>query len=179
MKYGHAAVEPHIRKALVERKDLFSLYFTSETVTFKDNNNKEFQQTLVYCSEICDFIEELAMLRNQSVGQLCDKIGLDCGQGHLRMTLTLYDPETVTHSEANQSRTCRSQGIGVGVNYRETGVKKVMILASSPKVPENFFNAGIFIEKVKLDQLHYKFTGDFKMLNIISGLMSASAKCLL
>ena len=93
------------------------------------------------------------------------------------MTLTLYDPDNVTHLPSNQSRTTREQGIGVGVKYRETGVKKVMILASSPKVSENFYNTGIFIDKVKLGQLHYKFTGDFKMLNIVAGIMSASARC--
>ena len=118
----------------MERKDIFADFFTSEIVTFQDSNGGEFQQIMVYCTEICDFIEELALLRDQSISQLCDKIGIDSGQGHLRMTLTLYDPDNVTHLPSNQSRTTREQGIGVGVKYRKTGVQKVMILASSPKV---------------------------------------------
>ena len=172
-KYGYKAVEPYIRKALVERKDIFSDYFKSECVTFHDKNGNEFNQTMVYCHDVCSFIEDLAALRDKPVFELCDKVGLDSGQGQLLMTLTLYDPDNLLHIK-DEVRTTRKSG--PGVKFKDTGVQKVMILACAPEVPENVFNIKTFIEKVGLSRLPYTFTGDLKLLNIVAGIMSGSAK---
>jgi hypothetical protein len=56
LEYGFKAVEPHIRKALVERKDIFSDYFRSESVTFQNSQGEEFQQTMVYCHDVDSFM---------------------------------------------------------------------------------------------------------------------------
>lgn len=172
-KYGFKAVEPHMRKALVERKEIFSDYFKSEFVTFQDKNGNEFEQTMVYCHDVCGFIEDLAVLRDKSVVELRDKVGLDSGQGQLLMTLTLYDPDNLLNIKEQVRATRKS---GPGVKFKETGVQKVMILACAPEVPENVFNVKIFIEKVGLSRLPYTFTGDLKLLNIVAGIMSGSSK---
>ena len=175
LKYGFKAVEPHIRKALVERKDIFGDYFKSESVTFQNSQGEEFEQTMVYCHDVDSFIEDVAALRNKTVQDLCDKVGLDCGQGQLLMTLTMYDPGDLLPGK-EQVRNTRKSGIGHSVRFKEIGVKKVMILACAPKVPENVFNTQVFIEKVGLHRLPYTFTGDLKLLNIVAGIMSGSAK---
>jgi hypothetical protein len=91
------------------------------------------------------------------------------------MTLTMYDPGNLLPGK-EQVRNTRKSGIGNSVKFKETGVKKVMILACAPKVPENVFNTQVFIEKVGLHRLPYTFTGDLKLLNIVAGIMPGSAK---
>ena len=115
-KYGFKAVEPHMRKALVERKEIFSDYFKSEFVTFQDKNGNAFEQTMVYCHDVCGFIEDLAVLRDKSVVELRDKVGLDSGQGQLLMTLTLYDPDNLLNIK-EQVRATRKSGPGVKFKY--------------------------------------------------------------
>ena len=100
---------------------------------------------------------------------------MDSGKGHLRMILTMYDEEDILPVHT-MSRVTREEGIGGGTGYKLTGRRKIMIIASAPKVPENHHNCSIFIDKANINSLVYKFTGDLKLYNIVGGLMSSSAK---
>ena len=58
-----------------------------------------------------------------------------------------------------------------------TGVRKILLLAITPKVNESYHNVRVLLEKVKINELLYKFTGDLKLYNIVAGIMSASSLC--
>ena len=92
------------------------------------------------------------------------------------MTLTLYDAENLLPGSAT-NRVSRQDGLGAGPGYRLTGVKKILLLATAPRVSESYFNTGVLFQKVRIQDLLYKFTGDLKLYNIVAGLMSASSLC--
>ena len=192
-KFGWKSVEPHLRKVLVERKQLFSDFFTSEPVEFQDKDGVPFNRVMVFCNNVVGFIELVAFLRNSNFQDLAEKVGIDSGvnlvlaviviliclisgKGHLKMTLTLYDPENLLPA-TDTSRISRKDGIGSGSSYRMTGVRKILLLAITPKVNESYHNVRVLLEKVKINELLYKFTGDLKLYNIVAGIMSASSLC--
>ena len=175
LKWGWKAVETNVREALVERKGVFAKYFDIESITFEDSEGELFQSPFVFCSDICGFVETLAFLRGHNFTDMAHKIGMDSGKGHLRMVLTMYDEEDILPVHTN-SRVTREEGIGGGTGYKLTGRRKIMIIASAPRVPENHHNCSIFIDKANINSLVYKFTGDLKLFNIVGGLMSCSAR---
>ena len=176
LKWGWKYIEPYVKKAMVEKKGIFENFYKVETVTFKDSNDEPFESPLVFCCDLVGFIETLAHLRGYNFTDMAEKIGMDSGKGHCRMVLTLYDDEDLIHTSTG-NRVTREQGIGAGQQYKLTGRKKIMILASAPKVPENYHNCSIIINKVDINSVAYRFTGDLKIYNILGGLMSASSKC--
>ena len=97
------------------------------------------------------------------------------GKGHLKLTLTEYDPDKLFHNRGNITRIKRKDGIGSKQMFRENGVRKVQVLASVEGIPENYSNVRTILQKVDISQVMFKFTGDLKMLNIVAGLMSCSA----
>ena len=175
LKWGWGAIEAQVKKALVERKGIFAQFFTVEMTEFEDTAANPLHSPFVYCSDIMGFVETLASLRGYNFTDLAPKIGMDSGKGHLRMVLTLYDQGIILPNNSKQ-RVVRSSGIGSGTDYRLTGRKKIMILASAPGVPETYNNCALFIDKVQINNLSYTFTGDLKLYNIVGGLMSSSCK---
>ena len=161
---------------LISWLKLLERYFNVESVTFKNTDNKDFESPLVFCSDVCGFVETLAYLRGYNFTDMVEKVGMDSGKGHLRLVLTLYDEEDLLDFSTG-SRVTRQEGIGSSCHYKLTGRKKIMILASVPKVPESYVNCSIIMNKVNINSLAYKFTGDLKIMNILAGLMSASSKC--
>ena len=176
MKWGWGAIEAHVRKALVERKGIFAEYFDVEIAEFETSTGESLMSPFVYCADITRFVETLASIRGYNFTDMAQKIGMDSGKGHLRMVLTLYDEDDLLPSNIKQ-RSVRAGGIGSGTNYRLTGRKKIMIVASAPGVPETYKNCALIIDKVKINTLLYTFTGDLKLYNIVGGLMSSSCKC--
>ena len=79
IKFGHSAVAPYVKRAMVERKQVFESLFSHETVTFTDSIGTPIQGELVYCHDLVDFIHTLAMLREQQISDLVLKFGMDNG----------------------------------------------------------------------------------------------------
>ena len=176
LKWGWKFIEPYVKEALTEKKGVFAGFFKVEKVTFKNNDGEDFESPLVFCSDVVGFVETLAHLRGYNFTDMVEKVGMDSGKGHLRMVLTLYDEEDLLHLSTG-SRVTRQEGIGSGCQYKLTGRKKIMILATTPNVPESYLNCSIIMNKVNINSLAYRFTGDLKIFNIMAGLMSASSKC--
>ena len=160
---GFKAVVPYIRKALVDRKIVFADYFKIEKMEFTNSDGDKVERPFAYCHRVEEFFELLAFLRDKNITDLCQKIGIDAGKGHLRMAATLYDAEDLLSIQSLQ-RTTRSDGIGSGDKKKLGGPKKAVVLASSPDVPENYGNLKIFLEKVGVHNLLFTFSGDFKVI---------------
>ena len=144
LKWGWKFIEPYVKEALTEKKGVFAGFFKVEKVTFKNNDGEDFESPLVFCSDVVGFVETLAHLRGYNFTDMVEKVGMDSGKGHLRMVLTLYDEEDLLHLSTG-SRVTRQEGIGSGCQYKLTGRKKIMILATTPKVPESYLNCSIIM----------------------------------
>ena len=115
----------------------------------------------MHCSDIIGFVSELAQLRGFSVSDLSLKVGVDGGKGHLKMILTMYEPDRVLDNKVARNRVTREAGIGSGEHYSLLGRKKVMIFVIAPNTPENYTNLQIFYDMVGINKLEYKQTDDF------------------
>ena len=86
-----------------------------------------------------DFVSELMDLRKLGPGDAKLKVGLDKGRGHLKMVLSMYNPDDVMKMKS-EGRVTMKSGIGSGDNHSLIGKKKIMILAIVPDIPENYHN---------------------------------------
>ena len=146
-------------------------------VNFKEGDDKWIPRPLVFCNDLVGFIKELLNLRSLRADDVQVKVGLDGGKGHLKLILSLYEPDNLQVNKRGHSRVTRDLGIGCGPDFSLLGRKKIMILATTPDTPENYFNLQFIYDTVGVNQVNYKQTGDFKALNILLGLMSCSSLC--
>lgn len=143
----------------------FDEFFTYETVDFKLKNSVV-PEILVYCKNLPSFIELIVKTRVYSeTATLQLKIGLDSGGDFLKICLNIHD---LNHCSAGS------------VDFKDTGVKKLFILAIASDVEENYSNMLLMLNKLNLtspDSLHYpvRFSNDLKMNNILVGIMNHSS----
>ena len=83
----------------------------------------------MFCSAIVDFVSELIELRKLNFGDFKLKVGIDKGRGHLKMVLSLYNPDEVVKVK-EEGRVTMQMGIGSGDDYSLIGKKKIFILAN-------------------------------------------------
>ena len=176
LKFGRKAIESNIQSILVERKTIFSDLFSKEMVSFVDSHGKSMLKPFVFCNDISEFVSRVLLLRGDDDMSTYDKVGFDDGKSVLKLTLSIYDPEDKLMAYAKpHSRTLRSDGIGTGQCFLNSGANKIFIPAAAPKVPENYQNCKIFLEKVLTENFSYHFAADLKMTNICLGIMTHAA----
>ena len=76
-------------------KAKFDSFFRADIMKFQDNDGRSITRPFVFCSDFVGFIQEIAALRGLDVSDLVLKVGLDGGKGHLKMILTIYDPNMI------------------------------------------------------------------------------------
>ena len=57
----------------------------------------------------------------------------------------------------------------IGDKWKDTGRYKIIFLASAPMVPVNSGNCKIFMNKTNINEILYTFSGDLKIMNMMSG----------
>ena len=93
------------------------------------------------------------------------RIGLDGGGGFMKICLSVFDMNCA------QNREYRKR---LGEKFKDSGVKKVMIIAIVPDIQENYVNVKRLWLEYGIDKLKRNFTiaTDLKLCNILLGLMS-------
>jgi hypothetical protein len=176
LQFGRKMVEPGLRETLGREKSKLDPFFSADLIQFKDNDGNPMQRPLVFCSNTVDFIRELMDLREMAAGDFKLKVGLDKGRGHLKMILSMYNPDEVFRCKGG-GRITMKKGIGSGDDYSLIGKRKIMILATVPDIPENYHNLQILYDLTSVNKLCYQQTGDLKAINILLGLMSCCSVC--
>ena len=87
------------------------------------------------------------------------KIGIDMGKEMLKVTLTLFADDDESSSSSNTEKGPKKK------DFKNTGNKRVIILASVPKVNENYSNIKILLNLLNLKLLEtYWITGKTKTM---------------
>ena len=73
-------VAPHQRVQVRQFKKLFSSLNTTDILTFKDKHGQDIQRPFTYISNPEEFKSSIASMRNQDVGNVTTKYGIDNGQ---------------------------------------------------------------------------------------------------
>ena len=176
LQFGRKIVESGLRETLSHEKAKLDQFFSADLIQFKDNDGNPMQRPVVFCSNTVDFIRELMDLREMDSGDFKLKIGLDKGRGHLKMILSMYNPDEVLKCKGG-GRITMKMGIGSGDDHSLIGKRRIMILAIVPDIPENYNNLQILYDLTSVNQVGYQQTGDLKAINILLGLMSCSSVC--
>ena len=123
LQFGRKIVESGLRETLSHEKAKLDQFFSADLIQFKDNDGNPMQRPVVFCSNTVDFIRELMDLRQMDPGDFKLKVGLDKGRGHLKMILSMYNPDEVLKCRVG-GRITMKMGIGCGDDYSLIGKKK-------------------------------------------------------
>ena len=110
---------------------------------------------------------------------------IDGGQGFLKLSLSILPPNynPITDSASKDSEDSDKDAINTdmkGNNFpfmqiKLTGVRKLVILAIVPDIPETNSNLEILFEKTGINDISFKLAADFKMLYVCLGLQNSVA----
>ena len=197
-KIGRRGVlESSLKKKLFDKSHTLDDYFEHETISFLryvevDKNGKpvvkdssdgyknkkikgkkfkkiaeNYTEHVIKTNDLPKLIDEIILKRKLNSENVIVRVGLDGGGGFLKTCLSLF--------ELDKNSTSFKQMISK--KYKDSGVKKVLIIGIAPGVPENYVNMKKLWICIGLHRLNRKFTiaTDLKLCNILLGLMSHSS----
>ena len=170
---SRSSIAKNFTSSLIANNHRLDPYFDVKTLLYrgKDKVTKRefnFEQLTVLCTDVSSLIEEVMKVRQRSIDDdTIIRIGLDGGGGFFEVCLSIFN----LNDPYPRADTCLSK------KFKESGVKKVFILAIAPGIPESYVNVKRIWLNLKLDSLKYKYTlaTDLKLCNIILGMMSHSS----
>ena len=169
-------IEPGLKSHLVENNHSVDEFFKIERVIFnktKKNVQSSSDQIIIHCKNVTDFIRYIKKKRDVSDVHL--KFGIDGGGGFLKVCLSIQHIGTEEVSvEGKNKRRKLQEGIA-NKKFKDSGVKKIFILALAPYAQENYENVHQLWNMLSINQFSYTIATDLKLGNILAGLMSHSS----
>ena len=119
------------------------------------------------CNDIPGLIDKIIISRNIDAGNSIIRIGVDVGGGFVKICMSVFEMPS-TNEEKN------SRKMSLESRFKDSGVKKVMILEIVQEIQENFVNMKrSWIEAGLLNlNRHYTIVTDLKLCNILLGLVA-------
>ena len=162
-KFGRGSVEPHFQKMLRDSSRLFSEDMTCSQLTFREGKKGRETDVLRWCIHVKDlsqFTLKVFGIRKLNYSDTTCKLSIDKGGNLLKFSLSIIDeaedPERVEH--------------------KSTGVCKIFVVACVVGVDESHHNFQVILDLIQAYKVAFIFSGDFKAVNYLSGVMSNSAK---
>jgi hypothetical protein len=156
----HALISPNIHKLLIKRNLIFKKYFTTKQVAFEDKDKKEIITPVTYCNDLTGFIQETSQLEAYDYRSKQNVLGADVGKGAMVVSLTQPGKNP---SEDIQGR-------------EKNLVKQTKVLAYARNIPETYRNMDTLFSLLQLKSIVAKYSLDNKLINMILGMQSHSAK---
>lgn len=175
-------IEPNLKQNLSDEIHSLDDFFHVKIFNFKiikKNKNVDIEQPAVYCNNLNGLIEHLKLKRNIRNTRL--QFGIDGGGGSLKICMSIQSTEDeleyVSEDEFELNRKKRQKyDNGVAANvFKDSGVKKLIILCLAPNVEENYHNVKLLWSEIKIDSMKGLITADIKLCNIMAGIMSSSS----
>ena len=140
--------------------------FAKEDLKHKSRDN--FEQHVVICNDLNALIDTMIETRGIKEDDMLVRIGLDGGGGFMKICLSVFDMNCAQN---------REYGKRLEEKFKDSGVKKVMIIAIVPEIQGNYVNVKRLWLESGIDKLKRNFTiaTDLKLCNILLGLMSHSS----
>ena len=157
---GRSAVQSNSREKIHSMSTSLDLFYKTEKIEFEETvrvgnkkSKKLVTKDLTYVPDPTALILHLCDLRDLDVLKAIVRIGIDGGQGSLKIIMSLFDPDDLGAKDELYS-----------------GVNKVIVLGLVKGVSENHHNMDILFKKTDLNSLKCYLACDLKLLNIILGL---------
>lgn len=163
-------ISPNLRSKLSNQTQVLNEYFEQSSFDFIHQNNNVIQpapQIAVVCRNLDGFIE--FVLKSREIMDYHLKFGLDGGGKFLKLCLSIQSTATAD--------IIRNSGGRAVQRFKDSGVKKLFILAISPSTQENRHNVKLLWDKLGINKfLSYgTITVDLKLANMLVGIMGHSA----
>ena len=160
-KMGRSAVEPHIKMQLEDRDRVLDDWFAGVCLPLETTDKLE-SVPVVVCGDTSGFILRVASMRQADPRPHMVKIGLDRGGDFLKITANIVQ----RREEDSISKAASSSSA-----FRDTGVKRLFLLALAPRALETWVNIQRLLQLLHLEDVGALcFTVDMKMANILCGL---------
>ena len=129
---------------------------------------------IVYCNDIEGLVAIALHHRSQETNDVYIKLGIDGGQGFLKVTLSIsLKPEL----ENNKIPTKLSKCDGYACKYfKDSSINKTIILAILPSLNEKYYNLRLILDKLNISSLDYTVSEDLKVLLQTVGKQTATSK---
>ena len=155
------------------------------------------EKKLYYCHSPVEFLNAVNRERGrEGIEQVTLVVG-DTGQGFLKISVSQIPMEELEnngltqipgpglvhletkHNIVTKSRKRRiwKDGVLGGDQFKDWGVRKLLILAIVRKVPESSYNLETIFQAIKLNKLRFKLTGDFSFFMPCLGLLKGCGSC--
>lgn len=172
------SVEAHSREKLKIFNHSLDKFFAVEEMEFVHGSTQT-RKSIVYCNHVDNMIQYIIQKRNMNSDDqdVHFKISIDGGGGFIKMCLSISEEKFVEMS----TRIRFSDGLP-SKSLKNTGVKRIFILAIAPDVQENYSNILKIWHKLQLTWIPLTQNSmqspmvtvatDLKVANILLGLMS-------
>lgn len=195
-KFGQKIVKPGLKLALPVHNKKFAGYFTVGKMPFLNSDGELEEKHLFYCHSPVEFLEEVDRQRGRQGLSQATIIQGDSGQGYTKIAVSRIDMkeleedcctripgagvdylEDELEGTSRKRRRSREDGIEDGEQFQDWGARKLFILAVVYKVQENAYNLETIFKAIKLEQLNFRFTGDFAFFMPSLGLLKGCSSC--
>lgn len=170
---SNSRIKLHNLNHLVD--DLFSLevsdFHVSNAMDGKEEKAVLEKRPFIYCNNLKKLVSTVISERKRDIDSM--KIGIDGGGNFLKVCLTLETLEDTTNNDS-QHTISRYRNENINTDFKDGGVKKLIIIGLVPNIPENYRNILTIWTKLNVEsvQLPVFVVSDLKLTNIMCGLMS-------
>ena len=181
IQINRSMVESNLRTKLREKNRQLDCLFEVRNANFvkideKKKTRENFDRDIVVCNDLDELSCRIIQERNLEEGDLLFLVGMDGGGGFLKVCLNAFDLKKDHPSEEDESQTPKKKK-RLDEFFKDSGVKKTMIIALVPEVQENYCNIKRLWLEAGLEKFSRRFViaTDLKLINIPLGLMSHSS----
>lgn len=147
-------------------------FFDIKDFVFLKKNGEQVSndtKVVVYCTYLQGFIKHIQNQRE--VSNPFFKLGIDGGGGFLKICLSV---QTSSNESNNSKRSTYDEGIAAK-RFKDSGVKKLFILAIASDSQENYENVSKLWSELCLKSFEGTIATDLKLANILAGIMPHSS----
>lgn len=167
-------IEPNLKEHLsadIHCEDDFFEVKVFDFVFTKDNKTTNISRNILFCKNLKSCVKYVTHKRDVVDPRF--KIGLDGGGGFLKLCLSIQsaDNDPVVRRSSRQKY---SDGVA-SKRFRDSGVKKLFILAITESTQENYHNVKLLWSSLNIDLLGGTVAVDLKLANILCGIMTHSS----
>lgn len=174
---NRTVIECNLKERLREKNHRLDNHFKVETLSFvvndgngnsKESRNRSASKHAVVCNSVKELFDIVTSEREYD-SDIRATVGIDSGGEFLKICLTVQPCSE--DSSTTKMKSC---------SFRDSGVKKLLILAAVKNIPENYKNVLTLWSALTLTHDFDFLTGctyamDLKMANIMLGLMAHSS----
>lgn len=182
---GKNSVPAHYAKHMSKKSKILKDVYKLETLEFECKGKKKCKRPVVFAD--AEELLDAVVVERKFEGDVLVKVMADGGQGFFKISMSIFpenysaNPESKTCDSDDESpindkkRTLYSQGGTLAKRARLLSVKRVVILGIVPDISETYENVKLLFDKIRINNISFKFVSDFKLLLIINGQQTASA----